>query len=265
MCVCTRVHVCRAGSRRGLLALSWDSAWEQELSRGARFPAPVSGAQRVSDTAVPVTGIVRQSPGVGTVSRIEVGETEEEVARPQRHGLPWEAGPCVLSSPTERTLCPCRPQRGLSPGLPPPHVHPLPQQEQERSEKASRRASAVEEVRSHVAALREMLGAHRGPGPAPPDQGALQVATRGRRGRGFRHVSVLTAVITIKTVHVSLAPGVLAGPGIPRSRSPRPQAAVGLRVLVRLYFLDSCQWAVAARALQGLAPLHQAGIIFEIP
>ncbi|ELK12105.1 ADP-ribosylation factor-binding protein GGA2 [Pteropus alecto] len=54
-------------------------------------------------------------------------------------------------------------------------IKSLVKEEQERSEKASRRASAVEEVRSHVAALREMLGAHRGPGPAPPDQGALQV------------------------------------------------------------------------------------------
>ncbi|XP_036081130.1 ADP-ribosylation factor-binding protein GGA2 [Rousettus aegyptiacus] len=51
----------------------------------------------------------------------------------------------------------------------------LVQEEQERSEKASRRAGTVSEVRSHVAALREMLGAHRRPGPAPPDQGALQV------------------------------------------------------------------------------------------
>lgn len=34
------------------------------------------------------------------------------------------------------------------------------------------------EVRSHVKALREMLGVYRQPGQAPPDQEALQVRFR---------------------------------------------------------------------------------------
>lgn len=46
----------------------------------------------------------------------------------------------------------------------------------------SRRVSAVEEVRSHVKVLREMLGVYRRPGQAPPDQAALQVGPRGLRG-----------------------------------------------------------------------------------
>lgn len=52
---------------------------------------------------------------------------------------------------------------------------PLFRKEQEKSEKVSRRVSAVEEVRSHVKALQEMLSMYRRPGQAPPDQEALQV------------------------------------------------------------------------------------------
>ncbi|XP_008058129.1 ADP-ribosylation factor-binding protein GGA2 isoform X2 [Carlito syrichta] len=51
----------------------------------------------------------------------------------------------------------------------------LVKEEQEKSEKVSRRVSAVEEVRSHVKVLREMLSMYRRPGQAPPDQEALQV------------------------------------------------------------------------------------------
>ena len=47
--------------------------------------------------------------------------------------------------------------------------------EQEKSEKVSKRVSAVEEVRSHVKVLQEMLSTYRKPGQAPPDQAALQV------------------------------------------------------------------------------------------
>ncbi|XP_054992576.1 ADP-ribosylation factor-binding protein GGA2 isoform X2 [Sorex araneus] len=54
-------------------------------------------------------------------------------------------------------------------------IQSLVKEEQEKSEKASRRASAVEEVRSHVRALQEMLSVYRRPGQAPPDQAALQV------------------------------------------------------------------------------------------
>ncbi|XP_042638510.1 ADP-ribosylation factor-binding protein GGA2 [Orycteropus afer afer] len=51
----------------------------------------------------------------------------------------------------------------------------LVKEEQEKSEKISRRVSAVEEVRSHVKVLQEMLSVYRQPGQAPPDQEALQV------------------------------------------------------------------------------------------
>ncbi|XP_048645613.1 ADP-ribosylation factor-binding protein GGA2 isoform X3 [Marmota marmota marmota] len=51
----------------------------------------------------------------------------------------------------------------------------LVKEEQEKSEKVSRRVSAVEEVRSHVKVLQEMLSTYRRPGQAPPDQEALQV------------------------------------------------------------------------------------------
>lgn len=61
-------------------------------------------------------------------------------------------------------------------GACPCHPHPtFSLKEQERSEKVSRRVSAVEEVRSHVKVLREMLSMYRRPGQAPPDQEALQV------------------------------------------------------------------------------------------
>lgn len=52
---------------------------------------------------------------------------------------------------------------------------PFSQKEQEKSEKVSKRVSAVEEVRSHVEVLQEMLAMYRRPGQAPPDQEALQV------------------------------------------------------------------------------------------
>uniref|UniRef100_A0A8C5UTV5 Golgi associated, gamma adaptin ear containing, ARF binding protein 2 n=1 Tax=Microcebus murinus TaxID=30608 RepID=A0A8C5UTV5_MICMU len=51
----------------------------------------------------------------------------------------------------------------------------LVKEEQEKSEKVSRRVSAVEEVRSHVKVLQEMLSTYQRPGQAPPDQEALQV------------------------------------------------------------------------------------------
>ncbi|XP_008566484.1 PREDICTED: ADP-ribosylation factor-binding protein GGA2 isoform X2 [Galeopterus variegatus] len=51
----------------------------------------------------------------------------------------------------------------------------LVKEEQEKSEKVSKRVSAVEEVRSHVKVLQEMLSMYRGPGQALPDQEALQV------------------------------------------------------------------------------------------
>ncbi|XP_037671186.1 ADP-ribosylation factor-binding protein GGA2 isoform X2 [Choloepus didactylus] len=51
----------------------------------------------------------------------------------------------------------------------------LVKEEQEKSEKVSKRISAVEEVRSHVKVLQEMLSRYRQPGQAPPDQQALQV------------------------------------------------------------------------------------------
>ncbi|XP_021059732.1 ADP-ribosylation factor-binding protein GGA2 [Mus pahari] len=51
----------------------------------------------------------------------------------------------------------------------------LVKEEQEKSEKVSRRVSAVEEVRSHVRVLQEMLSMYRRPGHALPDQQALQV------------------------------------------------------------------------------------------
>ncbi|XP_066131955.1 ADP-ribosylation factor-binding protein GGA2 [Saccopteryx bilineata] len=54
-------------------------------------------------------------------------------------------------------------------------IKSLVREEQEKSEKVSRRVSAVEEVRSHVKALQEMLGRYQRPGQAPPDQEALQV------------------------------------------------------------------------------------------
>ncbi|XP_023570399.1 ADP-ribosylation factor-binding protein GGA2 isoform X1 [Octodon degus] len=54
-------------------------------------------------------------------------------------------------------------------------IKSLVREEQEKSEKVSRRVSAVEEVRSHVKVLREMLSTYRTPGQAPPDQEALQV------------------------------------------------------------------------------------------
>lgn len=51
----------------------------------------------------------------------------------------------------------------------------LVKEEQEKLEKVSRRVTAVEEVRSHVRALQEMLSMYREPGQALPDQQALQV------------------------------------------------------------------------------------------
>ncbi|KAM9210754.1 ADP-ribosylation factor-binding protein GGA2 [Dugong dugon] len=53
-------------------------------------------------------------------------------------------------------------------------IKDLVKEEQEKSEKVSRRVSAVEEVRSHVKVLQEMLSVYRKPGQAPPDQEALQ-------------------------------------------------------------------------------------------
>lgn len=125
-------------------------------------------------------------------SGIKAGGTEEEVAVPSgmvpcgklgpSHGLPPLSRLCLARGGFLTPLPPSAPAFSRASAPSRPHVRPPPPQEQERSEKASRRAGTVSEVRSHVAALREMLGAHRRPGPAPPDQGALQVAARGRRG-----------------------------------------------------------------------------------
>ncbi|KAM9084083.1 LOW QUALITY PROTEIN: ADP-ribosylation factor-binding protein GGA2-like [Megaptera novaeangliae] len=54
-------------------------------------------------------------------------------------------------------------------------IKSLVKEEQEKSEKVSKRVSAVEEVRSHVKVPQEMLSTYRRPGQAPPDQAALQV------------------------------------------------------------------------------------------
>ncbi|XP_049759626.1 ADP-ribosylation factor-binding protein GGA2 isoform X2 [Elephas maximus indicus] len=54
-------------------------------------------------------------------------------------------------------------------------IKDLVKEEQQKSEKVSKRVSAVEEVRSHVKVLQEMLSMYRRPGQAPPDQEALQV------------------------------------------------------------------------------------------
>lgn len=62
---------------------------------------------------------------------------------------------------------------------------PFSQKEQEKSEKVSKRVSAVEEVRSHVEVLQEMLAMYRRPGQAPPDQEALQVLLK--KNKKFRH------------------------------------------------------------------------------
>ena len=51
----------------------------------------------------------------------------------------------------------------------------LVKEEQEKSEKVSKRVSAVEEVQSHVKVPQERLSTYRRPGQAPPDQAALQV------------------------------------------------------------------------------------------
>lgn len=186
-CVCVHVHVCWAGSRRSLLALSWDRGSQgggRGLGAGAE-PCRVLGAFQ---TLLSQRQACATDPGVGTsFSGIKAGGTEEEVAVPSgmvpcgklgpSHGLPPLSRLCLARGGFLTPLPPSAPSR--------PHVRPPPPQEQERSEKASRRAGTVSEVRSHVAALREMLGAHRRPGPAPPDQGALQVAARaGGGGRG---------------------------------------------------------------------------------
>lgn len=60
-------------------------------------------------------------------------------------------------------------------------IKSLVKEEQEKSEKVSRRVSAVEEVRSHVKVLQEMLSRYRRPGQAPPDQEALQVLFSNRK------------------------------------------------------------------------------------
>lgn len=251
-CVCVHVHVCWAGSRRSLLALSWDRGSQgggRGLGAGAE-PCRVLGAFQ---TLLSQRQACATDPGVGTsFSGIKAGGTEEEVAVPSgmvpcgklgpSHGLPPLSRLCLARGGFLTPLPPSAPSR--------PHVRPPPPQEQERSEKASRRAGTVSEVRSHVAALREMLGAHRRPGPAPPDQGALQVAARaggggrgagvrmrGGRGRGLRRVYVLAP---------SPRSGVCTGLGAPPS-PPGPQAAGRLRVPIRLHFPDSCQCSTAAR------------------
>lgn len=78
---------------------------------------------------------------------------------------------CLISTPC---AAPSHPVQALSR----PSASSLPSsvpKEQEKSEKVSKRVSAVEEVRSHVKVLQEMLSRYRRPGQAPPDQEALQV------------------------------------------------------------------------------------------
>ncbi|XP_007516629.1 ADP-ribosylation factor-binding protein GGA2 isoform X2 [Erinaceus europaeus] len=53
-------------------------------------------------------------------------------------------------------------------------IKTLVKEEQEKSEKVSKRVSAVEEVRNHVKVLQEMLGVYGQPGQAPRDQESLQ-------------------------------------------------------------------------------------------
>uniref|UniRef100_A0A9L0RT87 Golgi associated, gamma adaptin ear containing, ARF binding protein 2 n=1 Tax=Equus caballus TaxID=9796 RepID=A0A9L0RT87_HORSE len=64
----------------------------------------------------------------------------------------------------------------------------LVKEEQEKSDKVSKRVSAVEEVRSHVKVLQEMLSMYRRPGQAPPDQEALQIPEREIRLGSLAHV-----------------------------------------------------------------------------
>lgn len=137
------------------------------------------------------------------------------------HGLPPLSRLCLARGGFLTPLPPSAPSR--------PHVRPPPPQEQERSEKASRRAGTVSEVRSHVAALREMLGAHRRPGPAPPDQGALQVAARaGGGGQGPHAWGAWSWASTRVRPRAVTTIGRLHGPWRPSlaSRSPgsRPAA-----------------------------------------
>lgn len=124
----------------------------------------------------------------------------------------------------------------------------------------------MEEVRSHVAALREMLGAHRGPGPAPPGQGALQVATGGAAGGGGRTAgggSVGSMCVRPHgrprargraRVPCPRCPRDLGIPSSPTAPSPGSldHGTAGARLrcspagAVCLHFLDVRQWNVAA-------------------
>lgn len=85
---------------------------------------------------------------------------------------------CLVISPRLLSTVQCpllSPVQALSRALPLSAILFFLPKEQERSEKVSKRVSAVEEVRSHVKVLQEMLSRYRRPEQAPPDQKALQV------------------------------------------------------------------------------------------
>lgn len=127
------------------------------------------------------------------------------------------------------------------------------QKEQEKSEKVSKRVSAVEEVRSHVKVLQEMLSMYRRPGQALPDQEALQVIFRCNTGGctcllKWVH-SAFTCVhpwshLRVKMVNISdTSPDVLVllCPPFLSPLLPNPRAATDLLSLLICWQLpDSC-------------------------
>ncbi|XP_049645081.1 ADP-ribosylation factor-binding protein GGA2 isoform X2 [Suncus etruscus] len=123
-------------------------------------------------------------------------------------------------------------------------IKSLVKEEQEKSEKVSKRVGAVEEVRSHVQVLQEMLNMYRKPSHAPPDQEALQeVYERCEKLRPtlFRLASDTTdddaALAEILQANDLLTQGVLlykqvvegrvsSGSTVPSSREPLPVSGV---------------------------------------
>ncbi|KAK7833282.1 hypothetical protein U0070_017281 [Myodes glareolus] len=110
----------------------------------------------------------------------------------------------------------------------------LVKEEQEKSEKVSKRVSAVEEVRSHVKVLREMLSMYRRPGQALPDQEALQVVyerCEKLRPTLFRLASDTTddddALAEILQANDLLTQGVLLYKQVVEGRVNAGKAAVG--------------------------------------
>lgn len=75
------------------------------------------------------------------------------------------------------------------------------QKEQEKSDKVSKRVSAVEEVRSHVKVLQEMLSMYRRPGQAPPDQEALQVLFLKNKINKFKY-NILSITHVLEIAHI---------------------------------------------------------------